>query len=314
MNDLISIAIISKNRPEVLIACIDDLLTKIPKDIHIIVVDSSDSGEQKKMLLNYFNTKTASENIFSFEHANLKMGSLPAQRNMCLKYCKTSHILFIDDDCFFRQNTFKNFFSFLYENKERNILGCRINQATAQKMSDINLPKMSLIKWSQGSFNIDSNEIIEVQHLQGTFMCFKLSNLKAIGGFNENLIAGYAPFEDTYTSLNMVKNYKQKPLLNFSISVDHSLEPRLQGGSRDLGLDPNNAYAYGRNGVITAKMHFGIVKVFFSIPFVLTYMILRIIRPILKTRKNSMMRLRSVAYFLYGVSVGFFYNNNSKKS
>ena len=83
---------------------------------------------------------------------------------------------------------------------------------------------MSLIKWSTGSFNIESNMIVEVQHLQGTFMCFNLIKLKEIGGFNENLICGYAPFEETYTSLKMFKTINEKPILE-----TNSVEDVTQG-------------------------------------------------------------------------------------
>ena len=305
MNSLISLAIISKNRPDVLIECIEDIQKKIPNDVDIIVVDSSESQKDKINLNNYLtNKQKENTNKFFFEQVDLKMGGQPAQRNICIKYCQTEYILFIDDDCFFRENTYKEFLKFLKLNIHKPILGVRINQSTTEAFSYSNLPKMSLIKWSSGSFNIESNMIVEVQHLQGTFMCFNLIKLKEIGGFNENLICGYAPFEETYTSLKMFKTFNEKPLLNYGIQVDHSLAPRLQGKSRDLGLDPINALAYGRNGMITSKMHFGISKVLVSFPLVVIYMILRILRPILNSRNNFYIRLKSILYFFYGSLLG----------
>lgn len=306
MAELVSIAIISKDRPKVLIECIDDLLTKIPKNIPLMIADSSTSSEHKKDIYDYINSNEDLYKRTSLEQVDLAMGSLPAQRNICLNFCKTPYILYIDDDCFFRKDTFNLLLSFLDMHKERNVLGCRINQATTQKMSLRNLPRMSLIKWSQGSFNIDSDNIKEVDHIQGTFMCFKSDGLKSIGGFNENLIKGYAPFEDTYTVLKMAKMFNQKPLINYGICVDHSLAPRLQGGSRDLGLDPNNSYAYGRNGMITSKMHFGNLKTFFAIPFIIAFMVLRMFRPIFKSPFSIFVRIKSSIHLIFGIISGLF--------
>jgi glycosyltransferase involved in cell wall biosynthesis len=305
MNNLISLAIISKNRPDVLKECIQDIQNKIDNDIDIIVVDSSEEHKDKINLKNFFKDKqNENKNRFFFEQVDLKMGSQALQRNICLKYCQTQYILFIDDDCFFRKNTFIKFLKFLELNIGRSALGVRINQSDSQDFANNILPKMSLIKWSSGSFNIESKKIVEVHHLQGTFMCFNTRKLKEIGCFNENLIYGYAPFEDTYTCLKMLKTFKEKPLLNYGIQVDHSLAPRLQGRSRDLGLDPINALAYGRNGMITSKMYFGLSRVLILFPLTLTYMIITILRPLLKSKRNIYLRLKSILYFFYGSLLG----------
>jgi len=306
MAELVSIAIISKDRPQVLIECLNDLVLKIPKNIPLMVVDSSNSSENVEAIYDYINSNKDLHNRTFIDQVDLIRGSQPEQRNICLNHCKTPYILFIDDDCFFRDDTFNLFLSFLDMNKDRNVLGCRINQATTQKMSIRNLPNMSLIKWSQGSFNIDSNDIKEVDHLQGTFMCFKLDKLKSIGGFNENLIKGYAPFEETYSTLKMSKIFDQKPLINYGICVDHSLAPRLQGASRDLGLDSNNSFAYGRNGMITSKMYFGNLKTFFAIPIIMAFMVLRMLRPIFKSPASIFVRIKSSIHLIFGMISGLF--------
>lgn len=309
MNSLISLAIISKNRPDVLIECIEDIQKKIPNDVDVIVVDSSELQKDKINLNKYLtNKQKENKNRFFFEQVDLKMGSQAIQRNICLKYCQTEYILFIDDDCFFRKSTFKKFIKFLKLNIGKPALGVRINQSNIQDFAQNILPKMSLIKWSSGCFNVESNKIVEVHHLQGTFMCFNTNKLKEIGCFNENLMHGYAPFEETYTCLKMSKTFNEKPLLNYDIQVDHSLAPRLQGRSRDLGLDPINAMAYGRNGIITSKMYFGLSKVLISFPLTLTYMILTILRPLLKSRKNIHIRFKSTLYFFYGALLGLIKN------
>lgn len=304
MNPSISIGIISKDRPGQLRNCLKCLYKNIPIQTEIIIVDASSSKNKNDEVLSLKNEFSDFDNLKIISR-KMPLGSQPLQRNECLKNMNSNYALFIDDDCYFRADTYKLFSIFLNNNRDRNILGCRINQGDIQKMDIKNLPKMSLIKWSGGSFNINSESIIEVDHLQGTFMCFDLDKLISIGGFNPILCSGYAPFEETYTILKMSKFFNQKPLINYKISVDHSIAPRLQGRSRDLGLDANNAYAYGRNGVITAKMYFGYLRLIFTIPFATIYIILGMFRPILNSRKDILIRIKSSIYLLCGIISGF---------
>lgn len=311
MTELVSIAIISKDRPQILIDCLNDLLCKIPNNIPLILVDSSESNDHKKTIYDYINFNENLRKRTSLEQVNLIMGSLPVQRNICLKHCKTPYILFIDDDCFFDQDTYSGLEKLINKNQDRNIFGCRIIQGESISkalFTNKDLPNYSPFFWTRGSFNIEIFGVEEVDHIQGTFMCFNINALKQEKGFNENLVKGYAPFEDSYTVMGVAKLTETKPIIDFSFKVVHSIQPRLQGRSRDIGLDFLNAFAYARNGIIVSKRFHGFLKTIIAIPIVILINVVRIFRP-MSSIKEFGKRMLSVFTFCAGVIVGIFFRN-----
>ncbi len=310
MNELVSIAIISKDRPKVLIQCLEELLLKTPNNVSLIIVDSSSSKEDKETIYEYTNSKKELAGRIALVQVNLKMGSLPEQRNICLKYCKTPYILYIDDDCFFTKDTFSKLENLIINNQNTHVFGCRIIQGDTikkEKYSDKILPSYSIFFWTKGCFNIDIKECKYSDHIQGTFMCFNFESLKKVNGFNQNLIKGYAPFEDSYTVMNVAKETETRPLIDFSIKVVHGVLPRLQGKSRDLGLDVSNSYAYARNGIITSKKFSGNLNTIFALPVVLFINTIRIFRPI-SHANQILIRLKSFFAFIIGLISGIFFN------
>ncbi len=308
---MLSIAIISKDRPYALIDCIEDLFKKIPNNIPILITDGSEDKKNIDILDQYFSNDGLSKRV-TLEQVDVRIGSLPMQRNICLSNCKTPYILFIDDDCFFNKKTYSDLKRFISDKSNHHVFGCKIIQGNAinkRDYKDSMLPNYNKFFWTRGGFNIDIQEIKMVEHIQGTFMCFNTESLRRIGGFNENLICGYAPFEDTYTVMEVAKSTNSMPIVDYSISVQHSLLPRLQGISRDLGISHVNAFAYARNGVITSKEFHGIISTLFCLPIVLVINSIRIIRPISKLGEVHV-RVGAIFSFCYGVIVGLFTNNN----
>jgi hypothetical protein len=307
---MLSIAIISKDRPYALIECIEDLFKKIPNNIPILITDGSTDKKNIDTLIHYFSNDSLSKRV-TIEHVDVKLGSQPMQRNICLSNCKTPYILFIDDDCFFNQKTCSELKYFISSESNHHVFGCRIiqgHEVDKRDYKDSMLPNFSKFFWARGEFNINIQERKMVEHIQGTFMCFNTESLRRIGGFNENLISGYAPFEDTYTVMEVAKSTNSKPIVDYSISVQHGQLPRLQGISRDLGMSRINAFAFARNGVITSKEFHGIISTLFCLPIVLVINSIRIIRPISKLGEVHV-RVGAIFSFCYGVIVGLFTNN-----
>lgn len=310
MSELVSIAIISKDRPKVLIRCIEELLLKTPKNVSFIIVDSSSSSDNKETIYKYTSSNEELAGRISLEQVDLVMGSQSEQRNICLKYCKTPYILYIDDDCFFTKDTFSKLENMIINNQNTHVFGCRIIQGDTVKKeqySDEILPSYSTFFWTKGCFNIDIKECKYSDHLQGTFMCFNFESLKKVNGFNQNLIRGYAPFEDSYTVMSVAKETETRPLIDFSIQVVHGAVPRLQGKSRDLGLDASNSYAYARNGIITSKEFSGTVSTIFALPIVIFINTVRIFRPI-SHANEVLIRIKSFFAFIIGLGSGIFFN------
>lgn len=96
---MISVAITTRNRPNLLRKCLDSILrqTLLPKEI--IVVDASDNSEIE--VLNDFKSKLP---ITYFHKPGL---NAPQARNAALKNAAYNTVLFIDDDCMAEKDWFK---------------------------------------------------------------------------------------------------------------------------------------------------------------------------------------------------------------
>lgn len=246
------VAVITKNRPKILYKCLSNVFNQDLMPNQIIVVDSSENDESKKLI---------SKKFPSIDYYKLKLesGSQPRLRNLAIKNCNTDILAFLDDDGFAKKKWLKNLDTTYKKNPNIVGVGGRIIQGKPIRLNSKNINKVcglfDFYRWSYGSSNIVGNELIQVKHFQGTNMSFKLKALKSIGGWDKKLCHGYASFEETDVCLRLYLSGK-KLIFNPKATVVHGLAPRDKGYSRDMNTSSKFVYSYARNGAYMTIKNF----------------------------------------------------------
>ena len=304
---MIDIVIITRNRPKILKKCLVSLSYNNLEKCNIIVVDSStDNDFSKKNQLYLMELQNSSPIIMAkYIHLNIELGTLPTARNKSLPFLINPYVLFIDDDAFCNENVIFSFQELINLYPDYISFGLRIIQGEESEPEAFlkNIPHFSIFYWTRGNFNVSNIGNLEVEHLQGTCMCFHTASLVDIGGFNENLSVGYASFEDTDVSLRLTQKFKKRPLFSDSSHVVHGLAPR-QLGTRNITSNLEFCKTFARNGIIVSRIKYGKIKVLFSLPFVVLINLIRIKRSLPKGQNHKTFAF--IFIFIIGTIQGLF--------
>jgi GT2 family glycosyltransferase len=297
----LEIIIITRDRHEDLNQCLTSISDYSSNVKNIIVVDSStDSVTKVKNLqcINHFSNKIK----IDYSHYELEIGTLPIARNIGLSKATADYVMFIDDDAFIGKTTLHNMVELIGKVENIHVFGCRIIQGNEVLLNiaikQLSYPIYSLIKWSTGNFNIVGSGYLKVGHMQGTCMCFRRNTLLEAGGFNENLCSGYASFEDTEATTRVARFSKTPIYLTLDSFIVHGMSPRINGIPRDIGLNIDFAYSYGKNGTITSRVNYGLLFTLLAAPLVTIYQSLKIAKRFFVDRKFK--RFNCLFYFIKG--------------
>lgn len=300
----IDVCIITRDRCSDLIRCIESLNGYFNYE-SLIIIDSSTDKLSRDHNLTFLNNNVLKSKLI-YRYLQVPLGTQPLCRNYGLTFSKSEYLLYLDDDGYVNESTYRAIYEFLNKYPNYSIVGCRIIQGSEVSLLDPlakrYLPKFDLVRWAHGSFNLIGNGQVCVDHLQGTCMCFNVDDLNHVGGFSEDLCGGYASFEETDAILRVSKFKREKPMLLLHGSVTHGVAPRLNGYPRDLGLNTVLAYSYARNGTITSVRYFGYFRTILYSPIVIIFNSLSIMKGLKKDYKIS--RLKSLIYFSLGVVAG----------
>jgi len=229
-------------------------------------VDSSENG--------YFNADDCSFDVLRQKlkiiNLQLDMGSQPIARNIALSKSDADYILFLDDDAYVSPKSLAHLHFLIKNNPDKKAFGLKIVQGTALSQNDkkYNLPSFHPFKWSVGNFNIIEKVELNVEHLQGTFMCFDRLCLLGLDGFNENLAGGYASFEETELFMRLNKRYYNPILFSSHNSIRHGEVPRLFA-SRSLLSSRYYCFTYAKNGQTCSKAKYGVILSCAFLPLVM---------------------------------------------
>lgn len=297
----IDIIIITRNRFDDLNRCIQSIINCANNKIKIIIVDSSTEIYIRKKNENIVSIYSKSVDII-YIYKELSLGTLPEARNIGILNSSSDYLLFLDDDSFINNTTLPALNKIIQKYSDATVFGCRIIQGNEVYSNRKNFPKFSIFRWTTGSFNLLGSCIIDVDHLQGSCMCFKRDSLIQHGMFNTNLSCGYASFEDTEATIRVSQKTNKKIYLNLQGNIIHGVSPRLNGYPRDIFLNKKFAYSYGRNGVIASKIKFGIFLTVLFMPLTAAYNFMRFISGLIKDGK--LIRFISYLYFFMGLYAG----------
>jgi GT2 family glycosyltransferase len=178
-------------------------------------------------------------------------GKQPHMRNLALMQTNCDYVWYIDDDVSLEYKSCEKLYKVLEDLDSIENLGAiggRIIEDKGFDRSKIIKPiEFNFIKGPIGLFDIKSDEfpnslyeVIEggsgrkypvIDFCQGTSMVFKRTQLKKIGGFDEDLGIGYSSFEDSEPGFAFKKN-NVKTIYSGDFSLTHHKLPRIGGVSR----------------------------------------------------------------------------------
>ncbi len=185
---MITIGIVTKNRPNGLKIVFESLKKQTYKDFKVIVVDNSDVSY--KSLIDKIYDK---ENLEYIKGDDLK---LPTGRNVILNRTKTKEIVFIDDDVYLKPNWLEEIVkTFKKYPKAAGVTGPAINAKIengkikiTEKILKTDKNQNYILPWGEVRNEsrrwIPSKNVICYSML-GANMSFRTELLKEIGGFDE---------------------------------------------------------------------------------------------------------------------------------
>ncbi len=260
---MVSIVIITRNRPKVLEQCLNKIYQQKRDNIfEIIIVDSSDNHDTKEIVKNQ--KSPIKKYIQIFDGRN----NMPQARNAGLTYANGEITAFLDDDSMATKEWLKEIAKGYSENYV-GAVGGRIIDRTDKKKASVpyigKFDKSKLFFYSNFFLTPDSN--INVDWLRGCNMSFKTRLLKDLGGFDENYIGDNSMEEMDICA--RVQDAGYRIIFNPRAVVNH-LACKREDYLRDY-QDPRISFYRSRNRTYYLLKRFGLktsfLRIFIKEPF-----------------------------------------------
>jgi glycosyltransferase involved in cell wall biosynthesis len=248
----VAVTIITRNRLESLRYCLACVAQQTHLPNEIIVVDSSTDSATGDFVKEHYPGAC-------YVHMTAPLGSQPRLRNQALECAKSDIIAATDDDGYPQPGWLEAILKSYGPGV--GAVGGRILQGDADAGKAGRRPNagtITVVGGARADFNAVWSEPFEVDHLQGTNMSFRRDLLNQAGGWDLTLESGYAAYEDTETCLR-IKRLGYKVIYTPHAIVQHGLEARQGGFTRDFGASVPLAYSVSRNAVYTMLRSYRLV-------------------------------------------------------
>lgn len=213
----VSIIIPTKNRPDMLNRCLDQLHKLHLAHVQIIVVDSSTISATKETLSKYPETL-----YFSLPNGK---NNRHIAKNMGLKHADGDIVAFLDDDSIIQDCWLEACVKSYASEDIGGAGGIIIDTNAPQEVYGSNdIGRITFNGTRIGNFDKDPGKTIEVDHLRGCNMSFRKDILCKIGGFDLNY-TGSNVLEETDLSIR-VRKAGYKIIFNPKMAVIHTSAPR----------------------------------------------------------------------------------------
>ena len=222
--ELVSIVIITRNRPQMVRDCLDHLMRQTRPPDEIIVVDSS-TGEE---------TQTVLEDYPQVTRLRIPDGrrNMPQARNLGIGRAQGEIIAFLDDDSMAEPDWLEYLLE-PYADPAVGGVGGRIIdvlEAARANPADGRIGICHKNGFTTTNFASDPGHVVEVNHVRGCNMSFRRAALAKIGGFDPRYI-GSNVCEETDVCLG-VTLAGWKLMYQPSALVNHLAAPRRRSGPR----------------------------------------------------------------------------------
>jgi GT2 family glycosyltransferase len=246
---VVSIIIITCNRPFLLQHCIDRVLSQSHPHKEIIVVDSSSNNESEQVVAQY-------PEVISVRLRGQR-NNMPQARNAGIAISSGNILAFIDDDSMIQDGWLTAVINAYHDETVGAVGGRVIDMPEPYCDQASGLPRLVVLPWGRvirKGVGLLSTAQVEVDHLPGGNMSFRREALEQVGCFDPN-----------YTLTNLreetdicvrVKKAGWRVVFVPSMAVVHfSLRPILDPFFREK---PVYQFSNGRNSMYFAVKHFSL--------------------------------------------------------
>jgi GT2 family glycosyltransferase len=248
----ISIIIITRNRARILVDCLDHLAQQSYGDFEIIVVDSSNNEDTKKLVKSY--PALIYHSIWDGRN------NMPAARNAGISCARGDIVAFIDDDSMVFPNWLENIVLGYINEKIGGVGGSTIDERLKIDPNDKRVGLIYPDGMSIPNFNVDLLEPFYVDWFVGCNMSYRRSVLVDLGGFD-----GKYGGDNSYEEVDMATRVRTAGfdlLFVPAAKVVHIRVPRDAGVvSRDFEA-PRLRYHQAHNRAYYVLKNIGLNKTF----------------------------------------------------
>jgi GT2 family glycosyltransferase len=244
MNKLVSIIIPTRNRCELLDACLRSIYQSTYEKFEVIVLDNASSDHTRTMVKNQY------PSVRLIELSNNSF--VAASRNLGIKYARGEYLLFIDDDNIIHQQMVEELINIFHSDPRIGMAGPKMYYRNSKNViwwagASINLLTSRTIyrglnETDQGQYD----QVSATEHIPNVFMV-KKEVVGDIGEFSEEYKMSYS--ESDYAMRAGAAGYKimycPKAVAYHDIALPHKY-------NRPFKL-PMRAYYFARNRVIYMK-------------------------------------------------------------
>ncbi|HCD38664.1 MAG TPA: glycosyltransferase family 2 protein [Candidatus Omnitrophica bacterium] len=259
---MVSVVIVTWNKKQDVVRCLNSVKKSIYPSLEIIVVDNNSTDGTSGIIEQDFPEVTLIKNPIDL----LAAGG----RNTGIKYAKGDFIFFLDDDNVVDDNAISMLVEIMSGDKEIGIAGPKMYYLKDPQRIWYAGSDISLITGKTGYVGLNEidafqyESIRETGHVPNAFLV-RREAIEAIKGFDESYVMFYEESDFAFR----VKKCNFKVVFCPQARVWHNVLPPVCGRFFTLGLgSPERAYYASRNRAVYMKRHANIVCfLFFLISF-----------------------------------------------
>ncbi len=240
----LSIVIITRNRPQLIGACLRQLLAQDYAPLDVIVVDASDGAETQQVMSGFPQVR--------YVHLENAAHQIPRSRNEGIACSRGEVIAFLDDDSLVQPGWARNLVV-TYASAEIGGVGGLVLAPGEAPRAAGTLPTVTSTGSVLGDFNILTSGPVEVGHLKGCNMSFRRKALEAVGGFDVRLDA--SNYRDETDVCVGVRQAGFKLIYNPNVAVIH-LYAAKDTFQREDWKDPKHRFSIAKNITYFRLKHF----------------------------------------------------------
>lgn len=252
-NPLVSIVIITRQRPHLIGDCVQHVLAQDYTPFEIIVVDASDDDATARALPN--------DPHVCYLHLENAAHQIPRSRNEGIHHSRGDIIAFIDDDSVVQPGWLRHLVSNYTAPQIGGVGGLVLASGESARTSGI-LPRITSTGSVLGDFNIWTAAPVVVDHLRGCNMSFTRQALEAVGGFDVRF--DQSNFRDETDVCVSIRRAGYQLLYDSRVAVIH-LYSAKDGFQRDEWRDPQHYFSITKNVTYFRLKHFLSLKTVFAV-------------------------------------------------
>jgi len=222
----VSVAVVTYERPDFVVRCLDHLAAQTVPPLEVIVVDSSTSRDTADLVRDRYPW-------VRYEVCSAGRGATATARNMAFELADGEILAFLDDDAFAEPEWLERLLPNFDDPTVGGVGGRQIRGQPGELTEGVDAIGRLLDDGSlTGNFAADPGNVVDVDHLLGANMAFRRSVIVALGGIRDGY-AGTCIREETDLCLR-VAHAGFRLVFTPDAVVEHVAAPYAKGQRFDL--------------------------------------------------------------------------------